>query len=656
MGISYGPVPLTGPQGGSQLPEDDWMCGEAVPMWGRAGRGDLRHIRRLGANAVRLYGNNPNNDHTTFLDEAHMEGLEVLPGMSDFPYFQQAVGNCQQTNYDCFTQVKPLYGANLQKGFLVLDKTYHPALRVVNILNEPDLKMPPNAVNGGADGPIKMSKAIISAFDAMLEAEKEAGVVGPLINFTATFSYAICNSCTRFSGKPALGQIAALQDAMYHPENYDYTPRNNITAAFEARWVHSFNTQNPATDLQHQFLDDYNLAFPQTPVYIGEYHRVGANQTQDLSMILEMASRNILFQGISFFQYQVAYWKGGSELAFGMMGLGSDVLAEMPYFGSRYDVHCLDPVTDSASGGLMADAVAHVYDGFSMDIPTLCVASPWGAALRESGFTSIASQNSAPQMALYVEHVLQHMGATVTDSQALDVFAGRFAGAAGSSFASMMGELGARPAWTSFDSNAKCVANRYADPGTIGNSLGWACSQANAPNCSTIPEPCQRSTYSIADYVFSRYYEALGGNADPLAHCDFGGAGIFAASLLYSQWTGTPECVAGSSFTFPPTSSAAAATTTPVATSTAVPDATTATVSETTTTTFTTTTTPAAGTSNQNEPNAEATSTTAQDGEETTPAAEPTESPINAAVRPQLGLRLQVEFVFLIAACALLGA
>ena len=34
-----------------------------------------------------------------------------------------------------------------------------------------------------------------STLDAMLDAERELGVTGRLINFTATFSYAICANC-----------------------------------------------------------------------------------------------------------------------------------------------------------------------------------------------------------------------------------------------------------------------------------------------------------------------------------------------------------------------------------------------------------------------------------------------------------------------------
>mmetsp|Transcript_82633 Transcript_82633/g.256693 ORF Transcript_82633/g.256693 Transcript_82633/m.256693 type:complete len:730 (+) Transcript_82633:71-2260(+) len=571
-GISYGPVPLKSNQGASQLPQDDWMCGEAVAMWGRAGRGDLRHMRALGANVVRLYGNNPDNDHTTFLDEAHMEGLGVLPGMSDHPFYQQTLGNCQETNYNCFTQIKPQYLKNLNKGFLLMDRRYHPALRVVNILNEPDLKMPHDTTTGGSDGPVKMARAVISAFDAMLEAEKEAGVVGPLVNFTATFSYAICSVCTRFPSNPALGQIAQLQDAMYHPENYNYTPNNNITAAFEARWVHSFNTQNPATDLQGQFLDGYNGAFPNTPVYIGEYHRVGANQTQDLRMILDIAKSNPLFQGVSFFEYQVAYWKTGSEMAFGMLGLGNYKIADMPYFGKIYDVWCLQPVQDAASGGPMADAVASVFGGSPMDASKLCVQNPLRAALGDSGFATIASQNSASQMALYVEHVLQHMGATVANAQGLNSFAAGYVGAASSAFPAMMSHLGARPAWAAFDPSAKCLANRHADPGTVGTAIGWACQNANPAHCNSIPLPCQRSPYLTADYVFSRYYQDLTGNVNPLTQCDFGGAGMFASSQVYSGWSGASECAAGSTFVFPTT----AAPTSTVPATTAAPAGTTA--------------------------------------------------------------------------------
>jgi len=545
-GVSYGPVPLKSVDGASALPQDDWMSDEAVPMWGPAGRGDLKVISSLGANAVRLYGNNPENGHANFLDEARREGLGVFPGMSDWPYYQRVPGSClQATDYNCSSQVKPLYALNLRKGFLTANRTYHPALRVMNILNEPDLKMPPTATTGGPEGPIKMCRAIISAFDAMLEAEKEAGVTGPLINFTATFSYAICAPCTRFSGSPALGQMAQLDDAMRNPESYGYTPRNDITAAYKARWVHSFNTQNPATDLQHQFLDDYVAAFPRTPVYIGEYHRVGANQTEDLGMVLELAARNDLFLGIAFFQFQVAYWKTGSEMDFGMFALADDTVTSMHYFGKTYEVYCLEPVMDQAAGTPMPDAIASVYGGQGLDAATLCLPNPLGVPLDQDGYATIAALESWPRMASFARRAVEHLGATVVDDSGLESFARGHTAAAGSDFASMMAELGARPAWAEFDPAAKCVADRSATPATVGSAIGWTCSRATSFNCSEIPALCQRLTYTTADYVFSRYYEELGAGADPLQGCSFSGAAMLAARALYSQWTDCPECVVG---------------------------------------------------------------------------------------------------------------
>ena len=68
--------------------------------------------------------------------------------------------------------------------------------------------------------------------------------------------------------------MAQLDDAMRHPEKYGYAPRHNITAAYAARFTHSFNTNNPARDVKVQFLDFYEKVFPTMPVYIAEYHSV----------------------------------------------------------------------------------------------------------------------------------------------------------------------------------------------------------------------------------------------------------------------------------------------------------------------------------------------------------------------------------------------
>jgi len=547
-GVSYGPVPLKSVDGASSLSGDDWFCDEAVPMWGRSGRGDLRIMKQLGANMVRLYGNTAENDHTNFLDEAQAEGLRVAAGMSDWPYYQKVPGNClRDTNLNCFTQIKPLYALNLRNGFLRPDGTYHPALKYMNILNEPDLKVPPGADNGGPDGPVQMGRALISAFDALLDAEAEAGVTGPLINFTATFSYAICSSCSTFNNKPALGQMAQLHDAMHNPEKYGYTPKHDITAAYKARFTHSFNTQNPATDLQHQFLDDYTTYFPTTPVYIGEYHRAHANQTDDLGTILSLAEQNPLFLGISFFQYQVAYWKAGSERDFGMFGLGSRTLVEMNYFGKTYNVYCLEAQPSAPSGMVMPSAVAHIYGGSDVDYSALCLPSPEAVPLNLTGYHEILSQRSVSQMAGFIERFIHHLGATVSaDARGtLQMFAQGFVDGTSGGFEEMASKLGgSRPSWINFDEYARCVADRNVQPSVIAKAIGWACMQATSFACDDIPSPCASNTYRVADYIFSRLYKELDA-VNPLVDCSFQGAAIFASSELYGRWTGSSQCVDG---------------------------------------------------------------------------------------------------------------
>merc|ERR1719456_891568 len=54
------------------------------PQWGPKGRDDLGSMKRLGANAVRLYhsmGVEEKHDHGSFLDRAHDLGLDVFPGV-----------------------------------------------------------------------------------------------------------------------------------------------------------------------------------------------------------------------------------------------------------------------------------------------------------------------------------------------------------------------------------------------------------------------------------------------------------------------------------------------------------------------------------------------------------------------------------------------
>lgn len=339
--ISYSPVPL---KSRSELEDDDFMCDETTTLWSKSGRGDLAVMSQLGANAVRLYGNDPRLNHTTFLYEAQAHGLEVIVGISDFPYIQGA-GNCISTKFNCYDQIKRQYSQNLQRGFLVQGTTaYHPALKTVILMNEPDLKFFP------VSEPWRFVKAILSALDGILDAEREAGIAAVanagLPNFTATMSFAVCATCKDGSGKPAIGQMLELRSAMQDPASVGYQARNNLWAAYRSRFINSFNTANPAIDIRPLFLDEYDLRFQGTPVFIGEYHAPAQHDQQaDLEHILTIASGPAtLLSGLSFFEFQVRYDKGGSELMFGMFGLGDSDIGSVRIGSKNYHVKCLAPI------------------------------------------------------------------------------------------------------------------------------------------------------------------------------------------------------------------------------------------------------------------------------------------------------------------------
>jgi len=333
-GISYGPVPLMKP---GRLPDDDFMSDMTASLWGSEGRGDLSIIHSLGANTVRLYGNDPSLDHTAFFDEAMANGLQVIAGISDYPYTQMP-GNCVKTNFNCYEQVRSQYTQNLRRGFLSVGNVYHPALRTVILMNEPDLKFP--------GGPRSYCKALISAFDAVLDAEKEMGVAGQAPAFTATFSFGVCPGCSEFGWKPAIGQMVELRKAMMHPETVGYHTKNDIWAAYQKRFINSANTANPATDIRRLFLNTYDEQFPRVPVFIGEYHSPRTlDQKRDLETILEIASnKSTMLEGISFFEYQVRYDKGGSEMSFGMFGLEDRSITDMRIGNGAFSAWCLKPL------------------------------------------------------------------------------------------------------------------------------------------------------------------------------------------------------------------------------------------------------------------------------------------------------------------------
>mmetsp|Transcript_67970 Transcript_67970/g.195108 ORF Transcript_67970/g.195108 Transcript_67970/m.195108 type:complete len:316 (-) Transcript_67970:116-1063(-) len=274
---------------------------------------------------------------------------------------------------------------------------------------------------------------------------------------------------------------------------------------------------------------------------------------------------------------------------FGMFGLGSFVLAEMPYFSKTYSIYCLAPEASPMSGMSMPDAVSKTYGGAPVDTTHLCQANPLAVPLNQEGFETVAAQKGEQRMASFIERTINHMGGTVSPDAQQNLFslAAEYLDASpDDGFATLAGYLGGKPAWASFDAAAECVANRNVGPTIIGAAIGWTCSRATTFRCGDVPSYCSNNTYRIADFVFSRYYKELGASANPLTDCDFSGAAMFASSKLYDTWTGSAQCVSGGT-TFTTTKRAS--------TSTYTGSSSTVTTTTATTTTFTGSSTSAVG-------------------------------------------------------------
>lgn len=333
-GISYAPLPHRGHKASTGA---DFSSDGAAGMWGRHGRGDLGIIKALGANAVHLHGTNPALGHGAFLDEAYEQGLEVLASLGNYPYTFKP-GGCSATNYNCYEQAKTQHSQSLRKGFMQGQKGYHPALRTLILMNEPDKSLHPKA------SPKEFCRALVSAFDAVLDAEQEAGIVGQRPNVTATFSFGACPDCKRYGYRPAVGQMLELRDAMKHPTSVGYEARNDLWKAYQERFINSFNTAKPAHTIRRQFLDAYHVAFRDTPVFIGEYQAPNEEDIeQDLKTILSLANDNAtLLTGLSFFEFQVRY-DGEDSKKFGIFDLGDKGVGSVRVGDWQLQARCLTP-------------------------------------------------------------------------------------------------------------------------------------------------------------------------------------------------------------------------------------------------------------------------------------------------------------------------
>ena len=371
-GMAYAPLPCHSGSCKEQLPNNDIMQYGYKKQWGSDGRNDLGVIKKLGGNALRLYhsfGYGPHTNHGKFLDAAHDQGLNVLPGVDS----DLAIHNC--TEFDCYETVKEAIKTGFSLGF-AKGKDWHPAVHTVILFNEPDFFV--NDPKCPKKAPWCRVRSVISALDGLLAAEKEANIRPGRVNLTTTWSFAAtdsidgkCKNCPGYFGfQDMLAVIDNVSLANYTPR----TPEKDLADAFQKRWVNALNVQAPWGFVKETITKNYG-PFGNRPWFIGEFGDQGQPHDilkQDVQAMHEFASSNSsLFMGACIFQFQTAYWKGGSEMNFGLFSLGTEKIGDTDdvcdYKGNccTWPVFCLSTdlswlPTDQAR---RADAVAAAWNG-----------------------------------------------------------------------------------------------------------------------------------------------------------------------------------------------------------------------------------------------------------------------------------------------------
>jgi len=151
-------------------------------QWGKKGRDDLANIKAMGATAVRLYhsfGFLTTKDHSKFLDRAQEVGLNVMPGLHSDQEDIRTNLNVKKCgdDYDCYNYTKMSVLAGLQKQGYSKDGKWHPAISTTILTNEADFL---DQFCDGGKSRWCSNKVILSAFEGLLAAEKEAGVEGTI--------------------------------------------------------------------------------------------------------------------------------------------------------------------------------------------------------------------------------------------------------------------------------------------------------------------------------------------------------------------------------------------------------------------------------------------------------------------------------------------
>lgn len=346
-------------------------------QWGANGRDDLGTISLLGGNAVRLHssiGLDYQHKHDGFLDRAEEVGIHVIPG-----YHTQML--CDE--FDCFNSWKDATKQAWQKGYMK-DKKWHPAISMIVVQEEPDV------MNfGGSEDPPTCSskpenkcwiKAMLSAIDGVLMAEKEQGITAAnganLPNLTVAWSMgsrdSIDGKFTEAIGyfgfqDTVLGISDPVKIAGYHPK----IGVDALKHAFETRWTHSMNVYSSWEFIKGKVGPIYK-SFEPTPWAIMRFD-LNTKEPSDVSADLtsidqEAQSPGSYFVGATTYTFQKKYEEAAATDGIFKLGAGTApmtktgaVCEEDPRTKASvckaWPVHCLQDSLASAVAGAWGGAV-----------------------------------------------------------------------------------------------------------------------------------------------------------------------------------------------------------------------------------------------------------------------------------------------------------
>lgn len=351
-----------------------------------------------------------------------------------------------------------------------------------------------------------------------------------------TFSFAFCDRCEHFVDRPGLGQIWTLKDALLNPQKYGVESKRNFTEFFQTRLTLSFNSGNPSDEIQSLFLKYYEESFPNTPIFVAEYHNPGnPHLGRDLVHMLKIAEKSSLLMGISFFEFQNRYDQAG-HLIWGMFDpQKSSHQRQVKFEEISMDVPCLSPVFDHRS--TIPEKLAHAYGGPGLaGLSEICMPEPEKVLVSKHGFKQMVGLGNITAMQHFIKRVVAKLGGFVpyvVPAEIAKMFMNPF-----STYRDLEAMLVSHPQWARWDVFASCVADPEATDSQVSNKLSYICGLGYV-DCGKVPSDCKGKLQDTASWVFGTHFREVVYSQDstpkPLQNCYLDGAAQFVRSSIWKK-------------------------------------------------------------------------------------------------------------------------